>query len=402
MKESIMTRSLQCLVLSLLFCFCQPLRALECSSPTLKGASGVIGNKHSYKISGECEQTWSSTTTGAGSSTTVNSAIQFSYLGGASWDRLSGVAEEQLKISGDSTGKRFATATCSQDPFLKDPPGGPAKCGPITVQIDMDAGKIYEALTTKTFWANKKLSLAEAQALSALGSPSKPPSEPQKVKPPAEVFSSRSTPAAVSGDIIATNPGTGTVSAIQAPPEIADRVVAAGSLRSATTGGETLRPPPEGQLRRAGGTAMPALRPIQMEFEAEALVRSGAFQVAGGQVQPQAMAGFGSGWSGGEQLFWSGGAVGAVLDLVIEVPAGSKYAVEIYMTRAPDYGLLQFEIDGTQSDMTFDGMAPEVMTSGPYPLGTFPIQAGTRRISLMIIGKYSQSGGYYVGIDKLR
>ena len=87
---------------------------------------------------------------------------------------------------------------------------------------------------------------------------------------------------------------------------------------------------------------------------------------------------------------------------MIEVPAGSKYAVEIYMTRAPDYGLLQFEIDGTQSDMTFDGMAPEVMTSGPYPLGTFPIQAGTRRISLMIIGKYSQSGGYYVGIDKLR
>ena len=42
------------------------------------------------------------------------------------------------------------------------------------------------------------------------------------------------------------------------------------------------------------------------------------------------------------------------------------------------------------------------MTSGPIQLGTFPLQAGKRRVSLMIIGKYGQSTNYYVGIDKLR
>ena len=114
------------------------------------------------------------------------------------------------------------------------------------------------------------------------------------------------------------------------------------------------------------------------------------------------MAGFGSGWSGDQQLFWSEGAPGAILDLVVQVPAASKYAVEIYMTRAPDYGKLRFEIDGKASDLTFDGMAPQVMPSGPTQLGTFALQAGTRRVSLMITGKYAQSGGYYVGIDKLR
>lgn len=148
---------------------------------------------------------------------------------------------------------------------------------------------------------------------------------------------------------------------------------------------------------RASGAAA-----IQMEIEAEALAKSGAIQVTGGQAQPQPMTGFGTGWSGGEQLFWHGGSAGAVLDLIIDVPVASKYALEIYLTRAPDYGALRFEVDGKASGTSFDGVAPQVLAPGPTQLGTFPLQAGARRVSIMITGKHAQSTGHFAGIDKLR
>lgn len=162
------------------------------------------------------------------------------------------------------------------------------------------------------------------------------------------------------------------------------------------------QPPANGAGQRVASVAAGTARATQMEIEGEALVSSGGFELNGGQARVQQMSGFGSGWSGDAQLFWSEGAPGAVLDLLVDVPAASKYALEIYMTRAPDFGQVRFEVDQQASEVTFDGMAPEVMTSGPIQLGTFPLQAGQRRVSLMITGKYAQSANYYVGIDKLR
>jgi hypothetical protein len=79
-----------------------------------------------------------------------------------------------------------------------------------------------------------------------------------------------------------------------------------------------------------------------------------------------------------------------------------NYALEIYLTRAPDYGQLRFEIDGQPSATIFDGVAPQVLPSGPVQLGTFPLAAGQRRVSLLLVGKHARSSGYFVGIDKLR
>lgn len=381
-----MRKSLHCLLLILPLWLCQQAHAIECSSPTLKGATGVIGNKHIYKITGSCSYTWSETEQGIGSSKTTTGALSFSYTGSVSWDRQTGEAIEKLDIAGDSVGKRAAVANCTQDPFLKDPPGGPAQCGPVKVQAEIKSGGIYKLLLKGQFWAAKKLSLAEAQALSALPPPSQSPSPKTPASKP--VASARSMPAdaSVGGVAAAGTMGSGAASAGVPPQDAAGRAVVIEQMQ-----------------RNAGARATTMdLRPTQMEIEGEALVTSGAFQIRGGQARVQQMSGFGNGWSGGAQLFWSEGAPGAVLDLLIDVPAASKYALEIYMTRAPDFGKLQFEIDGKPSDVPFDGMAPDVMTSGPIQLGTFPLQAGQRRVSLMIIGKYAQSTGYHAGIDKLR
>jgi len=383
---------------------------MDCNNAKLKSASVVIGQAHAYKFTGECNRSFqkkeSTDYAGVGgSSTTTNYSVSFAVDGSATWERASGKAEEKLNFSGGngSKGTRYATASCSGDPFLKDAPGGAPKCGPVTVQVKMAAGEIHGELSGKQLWTSKRFTLTEVQAVAALGDPGTAPPPPAAAKPKTDPVSKRSTPAVVSGEVVTPVQGGGTVSASSPPQDVAGRTAIIKQMEGTAPAHSSERAASRpGGMQRTGDMVMPAIRPIQMEIEAEALVRSGAIQVAGGQARVQPMTGFGSGWSGGEQLFWSEGATGAVLDLVIDVPASSKYVVEIYMTRAPDYGKLQFEIEHQQSDMPFDGMAPEVMLSGPIPLGTFPLQAGKRRVSLMITGKYAQSTGYYVGIDKLR
>ncbi len=306
--------------------------------------------------------------------------------------------------------------------------------------MKMKSGTIYEFLQKSEFWAGHRLSLAEAEALSALAASAQPGAGAQPpAKPPAPstpVARADSMPEPVVSGEVATAPARspGAVASGSPPQDVAgraavieqmtraapepaqgrsaarvsasagtrapDAVSAGAPIPEASSAGARSAPP----AASAGGAraANPDIRPALLEIEGEALVRAGAFQVAGGQVRVQPMTSFGAGWSGGEQLFWSGGAVGAVLDLIVDVPAASQYAVEIYMTRAPDYGRVSFEIDGKPGAYVFDGMNVQVLATGPQQLGKFPLQAGQRRVSLMIVGKYKDSTGYYVGIDKLR
>jgi hypothetical protein len=114
------------------------------------------------------------------------------------------------------------------------------------------------------------------------------------------------------------------------------------------------------------------------------------------------MAGFGSGWSGDAQLFWHGGAVGAVLDLMIDVPQDGAWIVEIDLTSAPDYGQLAFEVDHHPVARQFDGYAPAVAAPVTVTLGTFAMQQGRRPLALKIIGRHGNSTGLLAGIDRIR
>jgi hypothetical protein len=154
--------------------------------------------------------------------------------------------------------------------------------------------------------------------------------------------------------------------------------------------------------RTQPGQQMVARVPASMfTVEGEQLVHTGKASVNGGKIDVQPMAGFGQGWSQNAQLFWSGGSVGAVLDLTVDVPAASAYAVEVYLTRAPDYADLRLEIDGLPSPVTFSGFAPTVMAPNPMQAGKFSLQPGARKVSFMITGKYQQATNYFVGIDRI-
>lgn len=162
------------------------------------------------------------------------------------------------------------------------------------------------------------------------------------------------------------------------------------------TGGST------GLSPTAAKAASSLTQAMMLNVEGEDLVKNGKFQVAGGQVTSQPMSGFGSGWSGAGQLFWTGGSVGAVLDLLIDVPVAATYALEIYPTRAPDYGQFKVQVAGKYAVGVVDAYTPHVRQPGPRQIGKFSLQKGVNQISLMISGKNAQSSGYYVGIDRIR
>lgn len=137
-------------------------------------------------------------------------------------------------------------------------------------------------------------------------------------------------------------------------------------------------------------------------YEGEALATSGKTLVSEGRVVSQPMSGFGQGWSGNAQLLWTGGQPGAVLDLILDVPVDAIYAVELHMTRAPDFGQLRIQVDGKDVPATFDGYSPTVVPSGPVPIGSFNLGSGPRKVSFMIVGKNRNATGFLAGIDFIR
>ena len=143
-------------------------------------------------------------------------------------------------------------------------------------------------------------------------------------------------------------------------------------------------------------------RAADVAVEGEAFVRAKKFLVNAGKVDVQPMSRFGKGWSGDAQLFWSGGATGAVIDLLIDVPASGRYRVELHLTRAPDYARLKAEVEGQASSVSPDPYSATVLPPAPWQLGMFTLRSGTRKLSLMIVGKHPQSTNYYVGIDRVR
>lgn len=188
-------------LLSVLAMFPSSAIAGSCSQVLLKDASGVIGMAHGYTFSAVCswsyQESKDSFSLSGFSSTSTNYGIDMEVVGKGKWDRKTGQAKEAVSVkgygwvkgpSGSFTGERVATGVCNQDPFLKDPPGATAVCQAMNVQYEGTSGPIFPVFVTpKRFLLEKKISLVEAQALSAkksAGAPPPPPPAPKPQKPP--------------------------------------------------------------------------------------------------------------------------------------------------------------------------------------------------------------------------
>ncbi len=136
-------------------------------------------------------------------------------------------------------------------------------------------------------------------------------------------------------------------------------------------------------------------------IEAENLVR-GASATAG-PVSAQAMAPFGTDWSGGAQLFWQPPGFDArnpaTLTLRFDVPSPGTYTIRLGYTRAPDYGDVALSIDGKleRELLGYAAQVSRVVTT----LADRHLDSGPTELTLKVFRKNAQSRGFFVGLDSV-
>ncbi|HZU37100.1 MAG TPA: DUF2961 domain-containing protein, partial [Gemmataceae bacterium] len=153
---------------------------------------------------------------------------------------------------------------------------------------------------------------------------------------------------------------------------------------------ETLRklpaPPPPHQIAGAiEGEHMKFLAMSKPEFEAD----------------PQLMLEFGNQWSNNQQLWARPTNTNQWVELRLPVPADGKYRVIAYLTKARDYGIIRFTINGRPIGKPFDGYSPKVTPSGPVELGVMDLKKGGATLRITTTGTNPKSDGnrYMWGLD---
>ena len=124
----------------------------------------------------------------------------------------------------------------------------------------------------------------------------------------------------------------------------------------------------------------------------------------GGNAASQGMGGFPKDkWSGTDHLWWTGAAPGARLELEFPVTADGAYDIEVVLTMARDYGIVQLMIDGEALGGPVDCYDVDVVTTGVLSYGPKKLTAGTHKLGLQIVGANPNAvKGYMVGVDYIR
>jgi hypothetical protein len=150
-------------------------------------------------------------------------------------------------------------------------------------------------------------------------------------------------------------------------------------------------------FRRAYRMKLPRNHPAAAR-EAELLELSAQ---PGGRCSTQDMEQFGVGnWSGGRQLFCAAqGPQMVTVLLPVERPGLQR--LELYATRAPDFGIVEVYLDGVPLGRAFDAWSFGVLASGAIPLGERMLQAGSHELTFVVRTKNPASTGFQLGIDAI-
>jgi putative heme-binding domain-containing protein len=122
----------------------------------------------------------------------------------------------------------------------------------------------------------------------------------------------------------------------------------------------------------------------------------------GGDARSQKMNTFAKAkWSGADQLWWTGAKPGDKLTLELPVRTAGRYELFTVMTKARDYGIVQWSLDGKKIGPRQDLYNPaDVVTTGVVSLGTLELKAGKHRLTAEIVGAHPQAiKAYMFGLD---
>ena len=120
----------------------------------------------------------------------------------------------------------------------------------------------------------------------------------------------------------------------------------------------------------------------------------------GGNLSIQQMGQYKDKWHNDQQLWWTGAKQGNELQLAIDVEKSGKQKFVVGMTKAADYGIVQFSIDGKEIGKPVDLFNNGVIHSGMIEIGTIDIAAGEHTLGVKIVGKNEKSTNYLFGMDK--
>lgn len=128
-------------------------------------------------------------------------------------------------------------------------------------------------------------------------------------------------------------------------------------------------------------------------------------KTSGGAAKTQNMKNFtGSRWSGDSQLFWSGGKVGDTLGIELSAPQKASYRLELVLTCAPDFAIVQPAFDGRPLGAPVDlYQFAKVGTTGVLQHDVGELAAGLHKLTLKITGTNPNAvQNRYAGLDYVR
>lgn len=120
------------------------------------------------------------------------------------------------------------------------------------------------------------------------------------------------------------------------------------------------------------------------------------------RVDKQDMTAFNDGqWSGGTQLLCIGETPNDNVEFKFEQLEDCPHRIIIYATKAIDYGIINFSINGKDTYVKFDGYSTKVMLSDAIDLGSFVPDNGVITLKVTLLGKNSKAIGekYMFGLD---
>jgi hypothetical protein len=121
-----------------------------------------------------------------------------------------------------------------------------------------------------------------------------------------------------------------------------------------------------------------------------------------GSCVVQEMDEFGIGnWSAGGQLFCQSPEGQMSVRVQLPVASSGLRRLDLYATRAPDYGVIEVALDGQPLGAPYDAWAPAVLATGAITLGERRLEAGQHELSFLLRRKNPESTAFHLGIDAI-
>jgi len=159
---------------------------------------------------------------------------------------------------------------------------------------------------------------------------------------------------------------------------------------------------PEGSVLQTLPSAPPSAQAYRIRGALEGEDLKIAKKSSDFDVGPQDMTAFDGSWSGASHLWGRPSKSGEWLDLELPVATEGRYHVIVYLTKARDYGVVQFHLNGKPLGKPIDSFHPDsVVATGAIDLGVVELKPGVATLRVEVVGTNPKSDGlrYMWGLD---